>query len=116
MYAKTNPEKGSKGITAFIIERDFEGFSASPKLDKLGMRGSDTCELVFENCQVPDGIAITSLSLFRFSLLLKFPFSECPWSSEQGSLCTYVWIRSRTTRSKWRSTWVRYEGFDHVEI
>jgi isovaleryl-CoA dehydrogenase len=46
--------KGSKGITTFIIERDFEGFSTSPKLDKLGMRGSDTCELVFENCKVPD--------------------------------------------------------------
>lgn len=62
MYAKTDPGKGSKGITAFIIERDLEGFSASPKLDKLGMRGSDTCELVFENCTVPDGIAITSIS------------------------------------------------------
>jgi isovaleryl-CoA dehydrogenase len=54
VYAKTDAEKGSKGITAFIVERDFEGFSTSPKLDKLGMRGSDTCELVFENCKVPD--------------------------------------------------------------
>ncbi|KAF8891188.1 acyl-CoA dehydrogenase NM domain-like protein [Infundibulicybe gibba] len=55
VYAKTSPEKGSKGITAFIIERGFPGFSTSPKLDKFGMRGSDTCELVFENCEVPDG-------------------------------------------------------------
>ncbi|TFK42476.1 acyl-CoA dehydrogenase/oxidase [Crucibulum laeve] len=54
VYAKTSPEKGSKGITAFIIERGFKGFSTSPKLDKFGMRGSDTCELVFDNCEVPE--------------------------------------------------------------
>jgi isovaleryl-CoA dehydrogenase len=55
IYAKTDPEAGSRGITAFIVERDFPGFSRSPKLDKLGMRGSNTCELVFENCEVPAG-------------------------------------------------------------
>jgi len=54
VYAKTDPAARSKGITAFIIERDFKGFSTSPKLDKLGMRGSNTCELVFENCEVPE--------------------------------------------------------------
>ncbi|KAJ7074045.1 acyl-CoA dehydrogenase NM domain-like protein [Mycena amicta] len=54
VYAKTAPEKHSKGITAFLIERGFKGFSTSPKLDKFGMRGSDTCELVFENCFVPE--------------------------------------------------------------
>ncbi|MGC3872994.1 isovaleryl-CoA dehydrogenase [Halomonas sp. GXIMD04776] len=53
VYAKTDPEAGSKGITAFIIERDFPGFSTAQKLDKLGMRGSNTCELVFDNCEVP---------------------------------------------------------------
>lgn len=53
IYAKTDPEGGSKGISAFIVERDFPGFSRSPKLDKLGMRGSNTCELVFEDCEVP---------------------------------------------------------------
>eukprot|EP01104_Vermistella_antarctica_P020412 TRINITY_DN8715_c0_g1_i1.p1 TRINITY_DN8715_c0_g1~~TRINITY_DN8715_c0_g1_i1.p1 ORF type:complete len:423 (+),score=79.00 TRINITY_DN8715_c0_g1_i1:100-1368(+) len=53
VYAKTEPEKGSRGITAFLVERDMPGFSTSPKLDKLGMRGSNTCELVFENCAVP---------------------------------------------------------------
>ena len=53
IYAKTNPEGGSKGITAFIVERDYPGFSRSPKLDKLGMRGSNTCELVFEDVEVP---------------------------------------------------------------
>ena len=53
IYAKTDEEAGSKGITAFIVERDTEGFSRSPKLDKLGMRGSNTCELVFEDCMIP---------------------------------------------------------------
>ena len=53
IYAKTDTTTGSKGITAFIVERDYPGFSRQQKLDKLGMRGSNTCELVFENCQVP---------------------------------------------------------------
>jgi isovaleryl-CoA dehydrogenase len=54
VYAKTEPEAESRGVTAFIIEKDFAGFSCAQKLDKLGMRGSDTCELVFEDCEVPD--------------------------------------------------------------
>ena len=53
IYAKTDTTAGSKGITAFIVERNYPGFSRQQKLDKLGMRGSNTCELVFENCQVP---------------------------------------------------------------
>jgi isovaleryl-CoA dehydrogenase len=53
VYAKTDKAKGSQGITAFIVEKDFAGFSCAQKLDKLGMRGSNTCELVFENCHVP---------------------------------------------------------------
>ncbi|NVJ60020.1 MAG: isovaleryl-CoA dehydrogenase [Gammaproteobacteria bacterium] len=53
VYAKTEPQANSKGITAFIIEKDFAGFSTAQKLDKLGMRGSNTCELVFEDCVVP---------------------------------------------------------------
>ncbi|HAA92930.1 MAG TPA: acyl-CoA dehydrogenase [Rhodospirillaceae bacterium] len=53
VYAKTDPEAGSKGITAFIVEKEMAGFSTSPKLDKLGMRGSNTCELVFEDCVIP---------------------------------------------------------------
>ena len=55
VYAKTEPKAGAHGITAFIIERGFAGFSTSPKLDKLGMRGSNTCELVFQDCEVPGG-------------------------------------------------------------
>src|SRR5215472_10630501 len=54
VYAKTAPDADSKGITAFIIEKGFEGFSVSQKLDKMGMRGSDTGELVFEDCEVPE--------------------------------------------------------------
>ena len=53
VYAKTSPQKAHKGITAFLVEKGMEGFSTSPKLDKLGMRGSPTCELVFQNCVVP---------------------------------------------------------------
>jgi isovaleryl-CoA dehydrogenase len=53
VYAKTDPDAGPKGISAFLIERGFKGFSTSQKLDKLGMRGSNTCELVFESCEVP---------------------------------------------------------------
>ncbi len=53
VYAKTDPDAGSKGITAFLIEKGFPGFSTAPKLDKLGMRGSNTCELVFQDCEVP---------------------------------------------------------------
>ncbi|MGB1310806.1 MAG: isovaleryl-CoA dehydrogenase [Leucothrix sp.] len=53
IYAKTDIDAGPKGITAFIVERDYPGFSRHQKLDKLGMRGSNTCELVFENCEVP---------------------------------------------------------------
>ena len=55
IYARTDPAAGSRGITAFIVERDFPGFSRAQKLDKLGMRGSNTCELVFEDCEVPAG-------------------------------------------------------------
>jgi isovaleryl-CoA dehydrogenase len=54
VYAKTDPTAGSKGITAFIIEKGFKGFSVAPKLDKLGMRGSNTAEIVFQDCEVPE--------------------------------------------------------------
>src|SRR5271163_3607060 len=53
VYAKTDPEAGPRGISAFIIEKGMAGFRTAQKLDKLGMRGSDTCELVFEDCEVP---------------------------------------------------------------
>ena len=54
VYARTDPEAGPRGITAFLVEKGFAGFSTAQKLDKLGMRGSNTCELVFEGCEVPE--------------------------------------------------------------
>jgi isovaleryl-CoA dehydrogenase len=53
VYARTDPDVSARGLTTFIVEAGFKGFSRAPKLDKLGMRGSDTCELVFEDCEVP---------------------------------------------------------------
>jgi isovaleryl-CoA dehydrogenase len=53
VYGKTDPAAGSRGVTAFLIEKGMAGFSTAQKLDKLGMRGSDTCELIFDNCEVP---------------------------------------------------------------
>ncbi|EAR11042.1 isovaleryl-CoA dehydrogenase [Reinekea blandensis] len=53
VYAKTDPNGGKRGISCFLIEKDFPGFKTAQKLDKLGMRGSNTCELVFEDCKVP---------------------------------------------------------------
>lgn len=62
VYAKTDKDAGSKGITAFIVEKNFKGFSTAQKLDKLGMRGSDTCELVFQDCEVPEENILGSLN------------------------------------------------------
>src|SRR5581483_6098944 len=53
VYAKTDAQAGARGITAFIVEKGMRGFATAQKLDKLGMRGSNTCELVFESCEVP---------------------------------------------------------------
>jgi isovaleryl-CoA dehydrogenase len=54
VYAKTDPAAGSKGITAFLLEKGTKGFTTAQKLDKLGMRGSDTGELVFQDCEIPE--------------------------------------------------------------
>ena len=62
VYAKTDPEAGPSGITAFIVERGFKGFSTAQKLDKLGMRGSNTCELVFQDCEVPEDNVLGELN------------------------------------------------------
>jgi isovaleryl-CoA dehydrogenase len=53
VYVKVDPSLGNRGVTAMIVERGFKGFSTAQKLDKLGMRGSDTCELLFDDCEVP---------------------------------------------------------------
>ena len=62
VYAKTDPNAGPKGITAFIVERNFKGFRPAQKLDKLGMRGSPTSELVFEDCEVPEENVLGALN------------------------------------------------------
>src|SRR5258708_26826569 len=54
VYAKTDADAGPRGLTAFIVEKGFRGFSTAQKLDKLGMRGSNTCELEFQDCEVPE--------------------------------------------------------------
>ena len=61
VYAKTDLNAGPRGMTAFIIEKGMKGFSTAQKLDKLGMRGSDTCELVFEDCEVPEEIVLSEV-------------------------------------------------------
>ncbi|MDT2022716.1 isovaleryl-CoA dehydrogenase [Methylocella sp. CPCC 101449] len=61
VYAKSDPSAGPRGITAFIVEKGMKGFGTAQKLDKLGMRGSDTCELVFEDCEVPEENVLGSL-------------------------------------------------------
>ena len=62
VYAKTDPDAHQRGISAFIIEKGMKGFSTSPKLDKMGMRGSNTCELVFEDCEVPEDNIVGGLN------------------------------------------------------
>ncbi len=101
VYAKTDPEKGSKGITTFIVEKGWKGFSTHQKLDKFGMRGSDTCELVFEDCFVPEGNRVfVSLSGLRLTLPRERYGSgqQGRWSSDvrfgSGKTCSF----RRTTR------------------
>ncbi|MDH3378884.1 MAG: isovaleryl-CoA dehydrogenase [Gammaproteobacteria bacterium] len=62
VYAKTDADAGARGITAFLVEKTFVGFSTAQKLDKLGMRGSNTCELVFDNCEVPEENVLGTLN------------------------------------------------------
>ena len=62
VYAKTDPSAVKNGITAFIIQKGMKGFSTSPKLDKMGMRGSNTCEVLFDNCEVPETNVLGSLN------------------------------------------------------
>ncbi len=61
IYAKTDMAAGPRGITAFLVEKGFKGFSTAQKLDKLGMRGSNTCELVFEDCEVPEENVLSTI-------------------------------------------------------
>lgn len=107
VYAKTSQEKGSRGITAFIVEKGWEGFSTHQKLDKLGMRGSDTCELVFENCFVPEGewdsvsccISVSGSDWFCVS-------RERPWARRRRRKGAHVRLGFGTPRVEWRTAGV----------
>uniref|UniRef100_A0AC35F7G5 Isovaleryl-CoA dehydrogenase, mitochondrial n=1 Tax=Panagrolaimus sp. PS1159 TaxID=55785 RepID=A0AC35F7G5_9BILA len=90
VYAKTDPKKYQHGITAFIVERDFPGFSRGPKLDKLGMRGSNTCELIFENCEVPEENILGKLNKGVYVLMTgldveRLVLAGCPMGLLQSS-------------------------------
>jgi isovaleryl-CoA dehydrogenase len=72
VYAKTNPDLGKDGMTAFIVEKGFSGFSASKQFEKIGMRGSPTGELVFENCKVPEENLLGKLNRGYYQLMKSF--------------------------------------------
>ncbi|MDZ7628744.1 MAG: acyl-CoA dehydrogenase family protein [Parvularculaceae bacterium] len=101
VYAKTDPNAGPRGITAFIVEKGQKGFTAAQKLDKLGMRGSDTGELVFEDCEVPEenivgtlnggvGVLMSGLDYERVVL------SAGPIGIMQACMDTVIPVRART--------------------
>jgi isovaleryl-CoA dehydrogenase len=69
VYAKTEHPDKKNSITAFVIEKDFKGFKTGLKLDKMGMRGSDTCELIFEDCEVPESNIIGGLHKGTYVLM-----------------------------------------------
>ena len=77
VYAKTEPTKGAQGITTFIIERGMEGFSTPQKLDKLGMRGSNTSELLFENCKVPQSNVVGEVNKGVYVLMSGLDYERC---------------------------------------
>ena len=100
IYAKTDPGAGSRGITAFIVERDFPGFSRSPKLDKLGMRGSNTCELVFENCEVPAenvmrNRAVPAGTVGGRIAVIRMPSSRSSWMIVSPQNCLVACLRDK---------------------
>jgi isovaleryl-CoA dehydrogenase len=88
VYAKTNPAAEARGISAFIIEKGMKGFSTAQKLDKLGMRGSNTCELVFEDCKVP---GMDSLFVPSPLPLMPYDSHEYIGGGEQGCVCVDEW-------------------------
>uniref|UniRef100_A0A8K9US78 Isovaleryl-CoA dehydrogenase, mitochondrial n=1 Tax=Oncorhynchus mykiss TaxID=8022 RepID=A0A8K9US78_ONCMY len=73
VYAKTDPEAHQKGITAFIVEKGMPGFSTAQKLDKLGMRGSNTCELIFEDCKIP-GVVFSNIFIMQAVMDFSVPY------------------------------------------
>lgn len=100
VYAKTNPTaaKAQHGVTAFLVEKGMEGFSTAQKLDKLGMRGSNTCELIFEDCKVPGRELRMNFGCERNSFCVTCfgkDMDETEWFLEGWS----VWLVSEYTQS-----------------
>ena len=96
-YAKTDPAAGSRGITAFIVEKGFAGFSTSPKLDKLGMRGSNTCELVFDGCEVPEENVLGEVG-GGVAVLMDGPTTNARcWPAARSASCRRAWTWSSPT-------------------
>ena len=92
IYAKTDPAAGARGITAFIVERDFPCFSTAQKLDKLGMRGSDTSELVFEDCEVPAENVLGSVGGGVNVLMSGLDYERVVLAAGPSASCRHAWI------------------------
>ena len=113
VYAKTDLNAGPRGMTAFIIEKGMKGFSTAQKLDKLGMRGSDTCELVFEDCEVPEENVLSEVGRGVNVLMPASTTSARCWRRARSASCRPAWTwccptctsasssASRSARSNW---------------
>ncbi len=87
VYAKTDPEAGPRGITAFIVEKGMPGFSTAQKLDKLGMRGSDTCELVFRDCEVPEDNVLGQVGAGARVLMSGLDYERAVLAAGPAGIC-----------------------------
>ncbi len=92
VYAKTDPAAGSRGITAFLVEKGFPGFSTAQKLDKLGMRGSNTCELLFQDCEVPEENVLGAGRPRRERADVGPRLTSAPcWRPDRSASCRPAW-------------------------
>jgi isovaleryl-CoA dehydrogenase len=91
VYAKTDPEAGARGITAFLVEKGMRGFSAAQKLDKLGMRGSNTCELIFEHCEVPEENVLGQVNGGVRVLMGGLDYERLVLAGGRSGSCRAVW-------------------------
>ena len=91
VYAKTDPNAGPRGITAFLIEKGFKGFSTAQKLDKMGMRGSDTGELIFEDCEVPAENVLGEVGKGVNVLMSGLDYERACWRRARSASCRRRW-------------------------
>ena len=91
LYAKTNPELGHRGISAFIVEKGFPGFSVGRKIDKLGIRGSPTNELIFEDCEVPVENVIGEINKGVYILMSGLDFERITLSAGAIGIMQSAW-------------------------